>query len=148
VGALENKTNAALFIEEVINKGNMSVADSYIAPNIVDHQLESQPGLPGGVAGFEAFMSMFRRAFPDLHYTVEDVIVEGDKVVQRTTARGTMKGDFMGMPASGKTANWEEIHISRFADGKIVEHWAVVDQVAMLTQLGFIDQQARASARR
>ena len=146
MGALENKTNAALFIDEVINKGDLSVADRYLAPNLIDHQL--LPGMPSGVEGVRAFMSGFREAFPDLHYTVEDTIVEGDEVVQRTTAHGTMKGDFMGMPASGKTAEWEEIHISRFANGKVVEHWAVVDQLAMLTQLGFIDQQAGATAGR
>jgi predicted ester cyclase len=53
-------------------------------------------------------------------------------------ASGTMTGDFMGMPASGKSATWEETHMARFADGKLAEHWAVIDQLGMLTQLGFI----------
>lgn len=69
-------------------------------------------------------------------------------MVQRSTARGTMRGDFMGMPASGKTATWQEIHITRFADGKAVEHWAVVDQYSMLTQLGFVGQESRVGAGR
>ena len=85
----------------------------------------------------KAYITMFRAAFPDLHYTLEDSIAEGDRVVQRTMARGTMKGDFTGMPASGKTATWSEIHITRYDNGKAVEHWAVVDQLGMLAQLGF-----------
>jgi predicted ester cyclase len=79
---------------------------------------------------------MFRAAFPGLTYTVEEVIAEGDRVVQRSNASGTMKGDFLGMPATGKKANWSETHIVRVKDGKIIEHWASVDQLSMLQQLG------------
>jgi Predicted ester cyclase len=87
----------------------------------------------------KTFFAMLRGAFPDLHATVDDVIAEGDKVVQRTTAHGTMKGEFAGMPPSGKSATWQQIHILRFADGKEVEHWAVTDQLSMLQQLGFVE---------
>ncbi len=59
-------------------------------------------------------------------------------VVQRVIGTGTMKGAFQGMPPSGKSATWSEIHIVRFANGKVVEHWANIDQLGMLTQLGFI----------
>ncbi|HEY6041472.1 MAG TPA: ester cyclase, partial [Anaerolineae bacterium] len=61
---------------------------------------------------------------------------EGDKVVTRITGQGTMKGTFAGMTATNKHASWSEIHISRFKDGKIVEHWGIVDQAGMLQQLG------------
>ena len=120
--------------------------DQFATQNLIDHQM--MPGMPGGRDGIRAFVTGFRAAFPDLHYTIDDVIAEGDKVVQRSTARGTMRGDFMGMPASGKTATWQEIHITRFADGKAVEHWAVVDQYSMLTQLGFVGQESRVGAGR
>lgn len=93
--------------------------------------------MPPGIEGIKTYISMFRAAFPDLHYTIEDSIAEGDRVVQRTTAHGTMQGDFMGMSASGKSATWSEIHVTRYADGKALEHWAVVDQMGMLAQLGF-----------
>jgi predicted ester cyclase len=93
--------------------------------------------VPAGNEGFKVFITMFRTAFPDLAYTIDDEIAEGDRVVERVTARGTMKGDFQGMPASGKTATWSEIHITRFENGKAVEHWGVVDQLGMLAQLGF-----------
>ena len=84
------------------------------------------------------FIGGFRAAFPDLTYTIEDEIVDGDKVVNRTMGSGTMKGDFMGMKASGKKATWQEIHIARLdGSGKMVEHWGTVDMAGMLQQLGF-----------
>ena len=135
MGTQENKASATRFIDEVINKGNVSVIDELSGANFVDHQ--APPGVPPTVDGIKGYITMFRAAFPDLHYTLEDSIAEGDRVVQRTTAHGTMKGDFMGMPASGKSATWSEIHITRYDNGKAVEHWAVVDQLGMLAQLGF-----------
>jgi steroid delta-isomerase-like uncharacterized protein len=135
MGTQENKASASRFLEEVINRGNVSVVDELSGANFVDHQ--APPGVPPTNEGIKTFIRMFRAAFPDLHYTLEDSIAEGDRVVQRTTAHGTMKGDFMGMPASGKSATWSEIHITRYENGKAVEHWAVVDQLGMLAQLGF-----------
>ena len=135
MGTQENKAIATRFLEEVINRGNLSVIDELSATNFVDHS--APPGVPPTIDGIKSFVTMFRAAFPDLHYTLEDSIAEGDLVVQRTTAHGTMKGDFMGMPASGKSATWSEIHITRLENGKAAEHWGVVDQLGMLVQLGF-----------
>ncbi|TMG26084.1 MAG: ester cyclase [Chloroflexi bacterium] len=137
MGTQENKASARRFLEEVINRGNLAVLDEDSNPNFVDHT--APPGVPATNEGFKMFITSFRTAFPDLHYTIDDEIAEGDKVVQRTTARGTMKGDFQGMPASGKTATWSEIHIVRFENGKAIEHWGVVDQMGMLAQLGFVE---------
>jgi predicted ester cyclase len=131
----QNKTAFRAIPEQVINPGKLDTADQYFAQNYVDHALP--PGLPAGVAGFQAFFTLLRTAFPDLHYTVEDVVAEGEQVVARVTARGSMKGDFMQMKATGKTATWTEIHIGRYAAGKVVEHWATIDQLGMLHQLGF-----------
>ncbi len=119
-----------------IGKGNLAVFDEVVGPNAVDHAVP--PGLPPTLEGAKQFFAAFRAAFPDLKYTIEDVIAEGDYVVQRVTGTGTMKGAFQGMPPSGKSATWSEMHIVRFADGKVVEHWANIDQMGMLTQLGFI----------
>jgi steroid delta-isomerase-like uncharacterized protein len=143
---LENKALSTRFMEEVVNKGNVALIDQLLTPNFIDHQ--QQPGLPPGREGAKAFITAFRAAFPDLHYTVDDVIAEGDRVVARATAHGTMRGDFLGMPASGKSATWQEIHITRYAQGKGVEHWAVVDMYGMLSQLGFVGQEQQTGARR
>jgi steroid delta-isomerase-like uncharacterized protein len=137
MGTQENKASASRFVEEVLNRGNLAVIDEESSPNFVDHS--TPPGVPATNEGIKMFITGFRTAFPDLHYTIDDTIAEGDKVVQRTTARGTMKGDFQGMPASGKPATWSEIHIVRFENGKAIEHWGVVDQMDMLAQLGFVE---------
>ena len=129
----ENKAIATQAIE-AINAGDFSRLESLVAPDGVDHAVP--PGMPPTRDSAIQFLTTFKAAFPDLHYTVEDVIAEGDRVVQRSTARGTMKGDFLGMPATGKNASWGEVHILRIENGKIVEHWASVDQLGMLQQLG------------
>src|SRR2546423_1784713 len=104
----ENKAFTRRFMEVVINEGNLDRAHEFLAPDFVDHA--APPGIPGTVAGFQQFFTMFRSAFPDLHYTVDDTVAEGDRVVDRTTAHGTMHGDFAGMPASHKHATWSEVH--------------------------------------
>jgi predicted ester cyclase len=135
MGTEENKANARRFVEEAINRGNLAVADELAAPNFVDHSLP--PGVPPTLEGVKGFLTQFRAAFPDLRYTIEDQIAEGDRIVQRLTGTGTMKGDFLGMPAANKSATWSEIHVTRWANGKAAEHWGVVDQMGMLAQLGF-----------
>ena len=130
-----NRTASKRFLDEVINGGNIGLIDELLAPGFVDHQ--AAPGVPPDREGVKVFMTMFRAAFPDLRYTLEDSVAEGDRVVVRVTARGTMKGEFAGMPPSGKTATWEEVHITRYANGKAVEHWGIIDQLGMLQQLGF-----------
>ena len=119
-----------------ISKGNLAVLDEVIDPKAVDHAVP--PGLPQTLEGTKKFFAGFLAAFPDLKYKIEDTIAEGDYVAQRATGTGTMKGPMQGMPPSNKRATWEEIHILRFANGKVVEHWANVDQLKMLTDLGFV----------
>ncbi len=131
----EEMKAAAMRLPEAINKGDFAAFEQVTAPDAVWHSLP--PGMPPTVQGTVMFLKGLRAAFPDLHYKVEDIIAEGDRVVQRVTGTGTMKGDFQGMPASNKSATWTEIHIVRFANGKVCEHWAVADQMGMLAQLGF-----------
>jgi predicted ester cyclase len=134
----QNKTHANQFVEEVINAGQVERATAFFVTDYVDHA-PVPPGFPTGVAGLQQYFTLFRAAFPDLHYTVDDTVAEGDKVVQRVTGHGTMHGEFLGMLPTGKPATWTEIHITRAGpDGKFVEHWANVDQVSMLQQLGVI----------
>jgi predicted ester cyclase len=117
-----------------------------IADNHIDHAV-LPPGLPPGKEGIKLLAKTLRSAFPDLKITIDFSVAEGDLVVQHGTATGTMKGEFAGMPPSGKTATWAGIHIGRIKDGKIVEHWAVEDQLSMLQQLGFMPTPEAAPAR-
>lgn len=123
--------------EEMFGEGNLAVADEVFAADFVDHA-PLPPGFPEGIAGVKAFVTGLRAAFPDFHYTLEDEIADGDKVVIRLTARGTQSGEFLGMPAMGKQATWTEIHIARVVDGKVAEHWVESDRLGMLQQLGVI----------
>jgi steroid delta-isomerase-like uncharacterized protein len=137
MGTTENKQTSRRFLDEILNRGNVAVLDDLVAPDFVDHQ--TPPGVSPTRDGLRTWITTFRTAFPDLQYTVKDEIAEGDRVVTRATGHGTMKGDFQGMPASGKSATWDEIHITRYRDGKAVEHWGVADQMTMLAQLGFVE---------
>jgi predicted ester cyclase len=131
----QNKTIARRIPEEVFNQGNLDVTDELFAPDYIEHA-EFPPGFPSSLPGLKQFVALVRAAFPDFRYTIEDEIAEGDKVVARLTASGTQKGDFLGIPPTGKQATWTEIHICRMADGKLVEHWVEVDNLSMLQQLG------------
>ena len=84
---------------------------------------------------------MYIAAFPDLRMEPEDVLASGDKVVARTRGTGTHRGEFMGIPASGKSIDVELIDIMRFGeDGLVTEHWGVFDALTMMQQLGAIPE--------
>jgi len=131
-----NKASMRRFYDEVFNKKNRAAIDEFINPTQVDHA--APPGTPGGLEGAKHTVTMYLTAFPDLHFTVEDFIAEGDKVVARLTVRGTQQGIFMGIPPTGKHATVTAIDINRMADGKSVEHWLNMDTLGLLQQLGVI----------
>ena len=142
----QNKALAARIPLEAFNQGKLEVIDEVIADNHIDHAV-LPPGLPPGKEGLKLLAKGLRSAFPDLKITIDLQVAEGDLVVAHATTTGTMKGEFAGMPPSGKTATWAGIHIGRIKDGKIVEHWAVEDQLSMLQQLGFMPTPEAAPAR-
>ncbi len=123
-------------IVDAINVGNSAALDEVFAPGYVDRN--PFPGATPDREGFKQGLTKFRLAFPDFRYTIDDEIAVGDRLVHRLTARGTQKGEFLGVPATGKEATWSEIHIGRIADGKVVEHWGTVDQMGMAQQLGLV----------
>jgi steroid delta-isomerase-like uncharacterized protein len=97
-------------------------------------------GAPGPMdrATFPGFVQGFQAAFPDLTHTLEDLLVEGDRGAARVTVRGTHRGDFQGLPASGKAATFSAMNVYRFEGGKIAEHWIVADNLSLLQQLGAV----------
>jgi len=126
---------------EILNNGNFGLIDEIVATDFVEH--DPQPGVPATRAGFKQTLQALKTAFPDLRYTIEDSLESGDKVVHRLTGTGTMKADYMGMPATGKRATWTEIHIGRVANGRLAEHWGLVDQLGLLVQLGIVPAPGR-----
>ena len=136
----ENKEIVRRFIEEVQSGHNVAAIDDYFAPNFVDHT--APPGSVGDRDSAKHFFTLVFAAFPDLHVTILDLIAEGDLVVTRKTFRGTHRGEFMGIPPTGKQVEYEVIDIRTIAgDGKMTDHWAMSDQLGMMQQLGVIPAQ-------
>jgi steroid delta-isomerase-like uncharacterized protein len=124
-------------VYELINAGDIDGFGEHLADGFVEH--EELPGLGPGKEGVKQLFHMYRAAFPDLRMEPEDVLASGDKVVARVRATGTHQGDFLGMPATGKHVDVQLIDIIRFGeDGRAVEHWGVMDSLAMMQQLGAI----------
>ena len=133
MSAEENKAKIRRIFEEAIEKGNLSVVDEIMASNYVFH-------MPGqdikGPEGFKEFVKMFRTAFPDMKATIEEQIAEGDKVANRETIRGTHKGDFMGVAATGKQVTFSSMVFVHFQGDKEVEAWGSPDMLGLFQQLG------------
>ena len=129
------KERARAFIEEAWSKGNLAIVDEMLAPEYVNHSpLES--GQPAGREGYKRAIVTLRTGFPDLTATVEEVLVEGDRVVTRYTARGTHLGTFQGVAPTGKRIEASGTTIDRYAGGRIVETWDSFDLLAVYRQIG------------
>jgi predicted ester cyclase len=119
---------------EIHNSGHLDALHEIVAQDIVSHN--GLPGLPPGLEGGKMAHQFFSAAFPDTQVTTDDLIVEGDKVVERFTARFTHKGEFMGIPPTGKSCTVTGMSVFRIANGKIVEHWGQNDALGLMQQLG------------
>ncbi|KKK82902.1 hypothetical protein LCGC14_2798740 [marine sediment metagenome] len=135
----DSKTIARRFVEEGWNNRNLDAIDELVHEDYIDHD----PGNPyrdEGREGLKKLISMYQDAFADSEWTIDDLFAEGDRVVMRWTARGTHRGELMGIPASGRQVTVTGINIDRTADGKIVEAWANWDMVGLLQQLGILPE--------
>jgi steroid delta-isomerase-like uncharacterized protein len=133
-----NKALSRRFLEEVFNKGKLNVLDEIIAKDHVSTGPGTLPGLPTGPEGQKQLVTVYRNAYPDVHFTIDEQIAEGAKVVTRWTGRGTHKGELFGIPATGKSSTVTGIAVDRIANGKIAESWGIFDQFGMMQQLGVI----------
>ncbi len=122
---------------DLINAGDIDGFGRQFADNFVER--EEVPGIPPTKDGVVRYFRMLRAAFPDFRMDVKDVIASGDKAVARLQMSGTQKGEFMGIPATGKPVSVKLIDITRFGDdGLAREHWGVADLLALMQQLGVI----------
>lgn len=119
----ENKDIVRRLFEEVLNEGNLAAIDELLATDYLSHA-----GAPRR-EDFKHVVIRLRAGFPDVQYTIEDLIAEGDKVVIRATMHGTHDGDYLGLPPTEKRVTSESIHIVRLASGKLMEHWALSSDV-------------------
>ncbi len=123
--------------DEVINTGNMDLADELIIEGRPDHAQGIPPEFAEGRQGFKNFFTMFRTAFPDAKFTNELWIAEGDLVSCYGICTGTHQGEFFGIPATGKKFNVTNADFCRFnEEGMITEHWGIFNISALMQQLG------------
>lgn|SRR5215211_5861752 len=140
----QNKAAARAFFE-IFESGDVDRLPELMSDDYVDHDPQN-PFAGEGIEGAKKSIAMYREAFPDLRFTVEEQIAEGDKVVTRWTGTGTNSGAMMGSPPTGKTSTVSGISIDRFEDGKSVEGWTNWDTLGMLQQLGLVPQPEAAQA--
>ena len=133
-----NKTVVRRLFDEVWNKGNLALLNEIIARDHANTGPGTLPGLPTGPEGTKQLVTVYRNAFPDVRFTIDEQIAEGDKVVTRWTAHGTHKGELVGIPATGKSSTVTGITVDRIENGKIAENWAIFDQFGMMQQLGVL----------
>ena len=134
MSAEENKALVRRWVEEVVNAGNLAVADEIMAPHYAFY-VASRP-TPTDREGHKQLVAGFLHAFPDLRRNIEEMVGEGNKVVERWTDTGTHRGEFQGLAPTGKTISYAGITIWRIAEGKIVENKTVQDFMGLMQQLG------------
>jgi steroid delta-isomerase-like uncharacterized protein len=122
---------------EGLNRGDIALADETFAPDCVIH-ITGSPDPDLSVDGFKQMVAGLLTAFPDLHFTIEDQIVTGDKVGTRWTAEGTNTGTFGEIPPTGRRVHVDGLILDRVENGKVVERWEQWDQMAMMRQLGLL----------
>jgi steroid delta-isomerase-like uncharacterized protein len=131
----QNKEIVRRFYEEVMNKEDIDALGELAVPDYEEH--DPLPGQGTAREGLRDRVTMLIRAFHP-QFTIEDLIAEGDRVVARWTNTGVHVGEFLGIPPTNRTATVAGIDVYRLQDGKLAEHWHVVDQLSMLIQLGVV----------
>ena len=132
----ENKTLVRRVFDEIFKENNLAAVDELIASDYVYRR----PGKPEfrGPATYKALLAAFRAAFPDVHFTVEEMIAEGEKVFSRWTFTGTHAGQFMGVAPSGRRITADGMLVSRCADGRVTEELELMDELSILRQMGAV----------
>jgi steroid delta-isomerase-like uncharacterized protein len=125
----QNKAIVRSYLDEIVNKGNMTALDSYLSEDVMFNNAK------GFKQRFPAIRQAILSGFPDHHLTIQDQIAEGDKVVTRVTFHGTHQGPFNGIAPTGKQVEWSGIAMDRIANGKVVEMWHVQNTTALLQQI-------------
>src|SRR5215217_5270504 len=132
----ENKQFMQRFIEEVMNQKNLAAIDRMVTDDFVEHI--PFPGQGPGREGLKQAISLFLAAFPDLLWTIEEQIAEGEKVVSRFSMTGTHRGEFLGIPATGRPVNVWGVVIDVVRDGRFAESRIIMDTLSLMQQLGAI----------
>lgn len=140
-----NKAIVRRLVEELWNKGNLSVADELFAPNY-EHHDASTLDFGRGPESEKKRATLYRTAFPDIRLMIEDIITEGEKVMARWSCQGTHKGDLSGIAPTGKQIKISGVTIARLANGRMAEGWVNWDALGLMQQLGIVPELAKTKA--
>ncbi|MBT2535368.1 ester cyclase [Arthrobacter sp. ISL-69] len=125
------------FYEEVLVGGNLDLIDESVLEGMQDHE-DPMPGQPPGRDGVKFYVNAIRAAFPDLTVKLDPVLADGDLEAAHGVLSGTHKGEFLGIPASGKSVEFSSVDIIRIEDGKVAEHWGASDTLSLMQQIGAV----------
>ncbi len=134
--AHEHTATMQRWMDEAINGGDLSVVDELAHPGYVYRNPTEELR---GAEAIKGLFAAYRAGFPDFHVRVDERVADGDRIAQTFTMTGTHRGEFMGIPATGKTIEVHGAVFSRLADGKIAEEWEVIDQLTFLQQLDVVE---------
>jgi steroid delta-isomerase-like uncharacterized protein len=132
----ENIATVDRFVEEVINQGRLDSADQLVEADFIE--LDPLPGQRQGREGLKETIAMMRTGFPDIHWVTDETVAAGDKVVSRFTWTGTHRGDFLGIPATGKSVTVRGVVIDRLNAGKMADSRILMDTLGLMQQLGVV----------
>jgi steroid delta-isomerase-like uncharacterized protein len=138
----ENKAIDLRIMNEVLNGHDLDVLPELVAEDFVEQN--PPPGQGPGREGLRQFLARFLEAFPDLRWRLEEMVAEGDRVASWSTWQGTHRGEFFGVPPTGRTVSVEAWTIDQFRDGKMAESRIIMDVMGLMQQLGVIPQPASA----
>src|SRR5947199_5543914 len=136
MGVEENKSVSRRLVDDIPNLGNVALTEELVTEKFALHFPNLSP-IEGGEE-FNEIPTAVRTAFPDLVETIEELVAEGDLVVERFTLRGTHLGDFMGVPPTGKPVSWTAMAVYRLEDGRIAECWVEANLLSLALQTGAI----------
>ncbi|MCW5849672.1 MAG: ester cyclase [Anaerolineae bacterium] len=135
---INNKTIAHRYLEEVFSKGNVAAIDEITAVNFVSHD-PAAGGEIRGVDGFKQFVTAIHTVFPDIQFTVEDMLAEGDRVAVRWTMHSEHEGEGLGLPATHRPVTVTGAEFLRIVNGKIEEDWVTLDTLRLVNDMGLLE---------
>ena len=138
-----NKKVVLKFIEQIWNDRNLELVDELFDENCITHQLRvgnDPKGVPRGPEAMKHHVKDWLASFPDIHFTVEQMLAEGDRVMTQCYALGTHTGAWLGIRATGKVIKIQMFVVHRIAHGRIVEDWVLVDSLGVFQQLGLVKE--------
>lgn len=142
----QNKRLVRQVYEDVRSEGKLELVDEIFSPEYVGHDPTAQPPEVHGPEGFKQQTAGYRSVFPDLRFTIESLVAEGDEVVSRWTARGTHRGSMTGEEPTGHDIEVSGFGSWRIEDGKVAEHWGVIDLLRLLQGIGALPREAAAES--